>query len=56
MANEATDSSNFAMPRISCVSTDGDIVEVGYDILIRGNAVRPVIWVDIDSTGLQFSK
>lgn len=56
MADEATDTSNFAMPRISCVSTDGEIVEIGYDIMIRGNAVRPVIWVDTESSGLKFTK
>lgn len=57
MANEATDTSNFAIPRISCVSTDGEIVEIGYEILIRGNAVRPVIWVDTEAAGgLKFPK
>ena len=29
----------------------GQIIDVGHEILIRGYAVRPAIWVDTEGTG-----
>ena len=48
---ETTDEPGYAGERAACVGTSGEIVEVGHAILLRGYAVRPVIWVDTEATG-----
>ena len=48
---ETTDKPGYAGERAVCVGTSGEIVEVGHAILLRGYAVRPVIWVDTEATG-----
>ena len=48
---ETTDKPGYAGERAACVGTSGEIVEVGHAILLRGYAVRPVIWVDTEATG-----
>ncbi|MBQ6332392.1 MAG: hypothetical protein IJI34_06420 [Clostridia bacterium] len=54
---ESMDQPSYAVPRAACVGTSGEIIDVGHEILLRGYAVRPVIWVDPESaTGLTFPK
>ncbi len=51
LADEATERVYFVIPRIACVNTDGEIIEVGHEILNRGYAVRPAMWIDTEATG-----
>ena len=34
----------------TALCTDGEIVEIGHDVYNYGYAVRPVIWIDLDTT------
>ncbi|MBR6007397.1 MAG: hypothetical protein IK064_07180, partial [Clostridia bacterium] len=55
LEDEASNVSSFVIPRAACVGTAGEFVEVGHEILNRGYAVRPTVWVDIEPTSeLQF--
>lgn len=53
----AADMATYAATRIVCVGTSGQIINVGHDILNRGYAVRPAVWVDTENDGkLIFNK
>lgn len=40
-------SADYAATRFGCIGTSGEIIRVGYNVLERGNAVRPVIRVNL---------
>ena len=47
----------YATYRVACVGTSGQIIDMGHGILNRGYGVRPVVWIDTESTGeLTFKK
>lgn len=48
---ETTDDFGYNADRVACVSTSGEIISAGHDSRIRGYAVRPAIWVDLEATG-----
>ena len=46
----ADEAAAFTDSRASGVGTSGEIVEIGHDVYNYGYAVRPVIWIDLDTT------
>ena len=59
ISEELDDGGGYTGERIACVGTSGEIIEIGHGIYNRGYAVRPVIWIDLDtewSKTLSFQK
>ncbi len=49
IAETTEDQLAYVGERVACVGTTGEIIDVGHAILNRSYALRPVVWVDIDS-------